>query len=72
MRLRGDGDTTITTYPGILRPILNRTMANTLVKLDRDDVLALVHELTRHLSDDTYRSVWVLVEGGDVRLADRS
>jgi len=57
---------TLTVTPAYRRPVIARDAHNVIVRLDRDEVLALIHELTRELQTRAIVEVYLTVEGGEV------
>jgi hypothetical protein len=60
------GNATLTVTPAYRRPVIARDANNVIVRLDRQKVLALIHELTREFQSDAIAEVYLTVEGGEV------
>jgi hypothetical protein len=59
-------DATLTVTPAYQRPMIAYDEHNVIVRLNRDQVLALIHELTRELRTGAIVEVYLTVAGGEV------
>lgn len=60
------GDANVWVTPAYRRPVTRRDAHNVLLRLDRDQALKLIHELTREFDGDVILEVYLTIEGGEV------